>query len=929
MDAKFLIFGFFVHVVFLYSIFDIYFTSPLVHGMRSHVNPHASPAKRLVLFSADGLRADKLYEIKSGKSNTPYLRYIVRDVGTYGISHTRVPTESRPGHVAFIAGFYEDVSAVTKGWKENPVEFDSLFNQSRYTWAWGSPDILPMFSKEARHGHIFTEMYPGQSEDFAGKDLTKLDTWVFENVQSFFVNTTKEVLELLKQDGLIFFLHLLGLDTTGHVHKPHSQEYVENLKVVDEGVKKIVDIVEQFFGHDGLTSYVFTSDHGMTDWGSHGAGDPSETETPFVAWGAGINKPTLFQGRNLAKVETNWGLDSLKRIDINQADICPLLAALIGIPIPLQSVGIIPVDVLNTSESFKAQSMFTNVQQVYEQYQVKEKEKRKSVFSFLFTPYKFSTSMKEDVDRIKNLIKDEHYTAAINESISLITTTLDGIQYYHQYDINFLGASIALSFLGWLLLMVLVLLEEHTNVPQSPMVSHHPCQGCLHLTLKIVGIFVPFAILVFLAAQSKPISYYFYCLLPFAIFDAVLKRCSILLTTLRYLKNNGLLLKSFAFCPLAVLSLEVVIFSFTHRQLISVGLVAMAAWKLLDNSRASNRSWIVSCLLASLFPLLPTVGLASNYLLVYFSAALTFCLSSFFVLKIFRSGESKERIFDFRLQLFQASIIIVSSCILWWFASNRRSNSSPSSSAAVTAVPLLSTYFHIMSWLILASSFLLPLLCSTKVLQRIFSIMLAFFSPYLLLSIAHESLFYLVLCVLLISWMRLETGLSLDELKSADFKREKFIERKLKFSDVRCSYFFIFFLLMSFFGTGNIASINSFDPTSVLCFVTVFSPFVMGGLMLYKILILFLLVSSCFYATQVVLDVPKNGFFLLVLIISDFMALHFFFMVQNNGSWLEIGMTISHYVIVMALILFLFILLSISKFLTEYSISSSNKKRKD
>ncbi len=45
------------------------------------------------------------------------------------------------------------------------------------------------------------------------------------------------------------------------------REYLENIGLVDAGVAEIVTMMDDFYGHDGKTAYVFTSDHGMTNWG--------------------------------------------------------------------------------------------------------------------------------------------------------------------------------------------------------------------------------------------------------------------------------------------------------------------------------------------------------------------------------------------------------------------------------------------------------------------------------------------------------------------------------------------------------------------------------------------------------------------------------------------------------------------------------------
>ncbi|XP_069586726.1 GPI ethanolamine phosphate transferase 1 isoform X2 [Ranitomeya imitator] len=862
---RFVIFALFFHSVFFMSIFHIYFTSPLVHGMTPQRTRLPPPAKRLVLFVADGLRADTFFELdEHGLPRAPYLRNILHTKGSWGVSHTRVPTESRPGHVALIAGFYEDVSAVAKGWKENPVEFDSVFNESTYTWSWGSPDILPMFAKGASGDHVFTHCYLAENEDFASEDATILDTWVFDQVKSFFRSAQRNqtMMHMLNEEKVVFFHHLLGLDTNGHAHRPGSREYKDNVKKVDEGVKEMVTLIEDFYGNDDKTAFIFTSDHGMTDWGSHGAGHHSETLTPLVAWGAGVHQAR----ENLLpdEVAAGWNLSNLKRLDVNQADVAPLMAALIGISYPLNSVGILPVEYINSSNLFKAESMLTNALQILEQFKVKMAQKKQTTLSFLFLPFSSLSESKQldIVRRARSYIHGGNYKEAI----------------------------------------------------PSPKLKYGFCS---------LGLFM----ICFLIIQSSPWTYYVYCLLPIHIWYSASKEFWIIhefrrnLTTVSPLGILGYLI-------MVIMGVETLVLSFFYRWVLTVGLVVFAFWPVLMKfwikGKITTVSWVLLCLLLAVFPLMPVVGREPNITLVTCAGLLALLISLASLWWVWKKRDRAVKRKDFRLHICQTIGLAVSICVVI---------STHSSLAAKQGLPLLN---QIVSWTILAFSLVVPLLSSTFLFQRLLSIFLSFMSSYLLLSTGYEAFFPVVLSCLMFVWIFIEQetlvqqGLSFKQkLNCIDFSCSADITqfRQLNLDDTRRAFFLVFFIVTAFFGTGNIASINSFDPASVYCFLTVFNPFVMGALMMWKILIPFILVMCSFETVQISAQISSKSLFLIVLVISDIMSLHFFFLVKDYGSWLDIGTSISHYVIAMSMTIFLMLLSGLVYWMTTKKIAFRRKKK--
>lgn len=76
-----------------------------------------------------------------------------------------------------------------------------------------------------------------------------------------------------------------------------------------------------------------------------------------------------------------------------------------------------------------------------------------------------------------------------------------------------------------------------------------------------------------------------------------------------------------------------------------------------------------------------------------------------------------------------------------------------------------------------------------------------------------------------------------------------------------------------------------------------FDPFSQGALLILKLMVPFAALSANFGLLNRRLGVAPSALFMVVMAVSDIMTLSFFFMVKDEGSWLDIGTTISHFVI--------------------------------
>ena len=264
----------------------------------------------------------------------------------------------------------------------------------------------------------------------------------------------------------------------------------------------------------------------------------------------------------------------------------------------------------------------------------------------------------------------------------------------------------------------------------------------------------------------------------------------------------------------------------------------------------------------------------------------------------------------------------------------------PLSKRATPRTANTSIIFSRATVLSLTAPFLHGLQRNSDYLHRLVVIFLTFSPIFIILTISYEGLFYTAFCIITLLWVQLEHRIHLlngDTTLISDPARarsspptasangtaspgpagQKEQYRSLTLSDARIALFFLFLIQAAFFGTGNVGSLAAFSLESVYRLIPIFNPFSQGALLILKILIPFAVISANLGILNQRLHVAPSSLFMLVMAITDVLTVNFFWLVRDEGSWLDIGTTISHFCIASFLCVFVVGLEALSEVFTS------------
>ncbi|KAK3313402.1 alkaline-phosphatase-like protein [Apodospora peruviana] len=331
---------------------------PLLPGLAEYGTPLAgygdppkAPFDRLVFMVIDALRSDFVYTANSGFG---YTQSLIRNGAAIPFTaHATSPTVTMPRLKAITTGSIPSFLDVVLNLDEGD-ESSSLASQD--TWlaqmkAKGNGKLI-MYGDDT-----WLKLFPGTFDradgttSFFVSDFTQVDD-----------NVTRHIADELKNDDWnTMVLHYLGLDHIGHKGGPRSPHMIPKQREMDTIIEQIYTAIESE-PHLGSTLFVVCGDHGMNDAGNHGASSAGETSPALVFMSPKLQ--TLWRSIPPAPLPEDESFQFYDRVE--QSDLAPTLAALLGFPVPKNNLGALIPEFLPfwASKNDQAQLLLRNVHQI-------------------------------------------------------------------------------------------------------------------------------------------------------------------------------------------------------------------------------------------------------------------------------------------------------------------------------------------------------------------------------------------------------------------------------------------------------------------------------------------------------------------------------------------------------------------------------------
>ncbi|PGH13203.1 hypothetical protein AJ80_06449 [Polytolypa hystricis UAMH7299] len=301
---------------------------PILSGLAvfedgNNVAPATAPFDKVVFMVVDALRSDFVYAQPSGFEFTQEL---IRSGSAIPFTaHAGAPTVTMPRVKAITTGsvpsFLDVILNIAESDKSSSLVYqDSWLAQLRARPGgrlvmYGDDTWLKLFPD-------FFDRHDGTTSFFVS-DFVEVDNNVTRHVSE----------ELLMDDWSGFIMHYLGLDHIGHKTGPKSLHMVPKQQEMDAIVKEVYNAMIDY-EHLNSTLLVLCGDHGMNEAGNHGGASSGETSAALTFISPKLQQIAKNQKSPLPSSDNYQFYNS-----VDQSDIAPTLAGLLGFPIPLNSLG--------------------------------------------------------------------------------------------------------------------------------------------------------------------------------------------------------------------------------------------------------------------------------------------------------------------------------------------------------------------------------------------------------------------------------------------------------------------------------------------------------------------------------------------------------------------------------------------------------------